>query len=180
MSLNSRKDEDILNDLHSAQGRLNSSEIIDLETEIKKTDKKKQMDNTEESKTDLENEIKIQGLKEQIQTQKGTTTIEEVQKNLFAVINTADQNDERQERFKDFLEFREIKEEDYPIIAELYTYPNDKFIRSFHNAFNFEKERSGKMIVSMIEEYKDDPKSRRFLSYSCRFLKNMIGLPRII
>jgi len=35
MSLNSRKNEDILNDLHSAEGRHNSSEIINLETEIK-------------------------------------------------------------------------------------------------------------------------------------------------
>ena len=41
MSLNSRKDEDILNDLHSAQGRLNSSEIIDLETELKTNEMKK-------------------------------------------------------------------------------------------------------------------------------------------
>lgn len=43
MSLNSRKDEDILNDLHSAQGRLNSSEIIDLETELKTNEMKEKI-----------------------------------------------------------------------------------------------------------------------------------------
>jgi len=97
--------------------------------------------------------------------------IEKIQKDLFTVVDTTEQNNERQERFNDFLEFREIKEEDYPIIAELYTYPNDKFIRSFHNSLFFEKERSGKMIQSMIEEYKDDPKSKKFFELFLSFFE---------
>lgn len=89
-------------------------------------------------------------------TQLDTSTREEIQKNLFSLLTTTDQRDERQRDFKDFIEDRDIQEEDYPIIAELYTYPNDKFIRAFHNSLSFEKERSGKMMQSMIEDNKDD------------------------
>ena len=35
--------------------------------------------------------------------------IEKIQKDLFTVVDTTEQNNERQERFNDFLEFREIK-----------------------------------------------------------------------
>lgn len=155
-SLNRRKDEEILNDLHSAEGRLNSSEIIDLETEIKTNEMKEKI-----HKTNMEEEM----------NELKKSFIEEVQKNLFVTPNTTEQKNERQERFRDFLEFREIKEEDYPIIAELYMYPNDKFIRSFHNSLYFEKERSGKMIQSMIEDNKDDQKSKRFFELFLSFFE---------
>ena len=95
MTLNTRKDEDILNDLHSAEGRLDSSEIIDLKTKLETNKMKKEI-----QKTTTEDEL----------DEVKKSFMEEVQKNLFAETETADKKNERQERFKDFLEFRKIQE----------------------------------------------------------------------
>lgn len=67
MSLNRRKDEDILNDLHSAEGRLNSSEIIDLKTELETNEMKEKihranMEN-ETAEVDKEQSAKMEELK---------------------------------------------------------------------------------------------------------------------
>lgn len=70
MSLNRRKDDDILNDLHSAQGRLNSSEIIDLKTELETNEMKEKihranMEN-ETAEVDKEQSAKIDELKKML------------------------------------------------------------------------------------------------------------------
>jgi hypothetical protein len=70
MSLNRRKDEDILNDLHSAEGRHNSSEIIDLEKEIKTNEIKEKVHyaniKKENAEVDKEQSTKIDELKKML------------------------------------------------------------------------------------------------------------------
>jgi hypothetical protein len=70
MTLNRRKDEDILNDLHSAEGRLNSSEIRNLETEIEINNMKEKIHKTnmekETAEVDKEQNIKINELKKSL------------------------------------------------------------------------------------------------------------------
>ena len=65
-----RKDEDILNDLHSAQGRLNFSEIKDLETELKNNAIQKKMHalnmRQETEEVNQEKHIQIEELKESL------------------------------------------------------------------------------------------------------------------
>jgi len=167
MSLNRRKNEDILNDLHSAQGRLNSSEIIDLkaELEINNMKKKIQKTNIEEQPENISKDqnTEINEFKKLL--------IENIQKNLFTMQDEPDKKNERKERFEDFLEFRKIKEEDYHIIAELYTYPNNIFIRSFHNTFYSEKEKSDQTILSMIEEHENNEKTKRFFELFLLFFE---------
>jgi len=83
-----------------------------------------------------------------------TNLIEKNHQHLLDILNDEERGNEWKNRFKDFVDFRKIQLEDMPIIAELYSYPNDIFVRNFHNTFDFDKERSGKTIETMIEESK--------------------------
>jgi len=99
--------------------------------------------------------------------------IEEIQKSLFAIIENTDKNNERQERFKEFIEFREIKEEDYTIITELYTYPNDTFIKLFHNEIYYQKENLGNVLKEEIDNPSTDRKHKlkRFFELFLQFFE---------
>jgi len=101
-----------------------------------------------------------------------TIDLKAVQEKLFAPRDTADRGTERQRDFDFFLKSREIKEEDYPLIAELYTYPNDDFIRRFHNTINFEQEKfSANLERSMNSYVKDYPELKRFFELILQFSK---------
>lgn len=70
MSLNRRKDDDILNDLDSAQGRFNSSKIIDLKTELETNEMKEKIHRAnieyETTKIDKEQNQKIKELRKSL------------------------------------------------------------------------------------------------------------------
>lgn len=89
--------------------------------------------------------------------------LEEIQKNLFNGLDSTDKKDEWQRRFKSFIELRKIQEEDRPIVAELYTYPNDEFILWFHNGISFDQERFGENLRRSMPRYTQErPELKRF------------------
>jgi hypothetical protein len=99
-------------------------------------------------------------------------TREQIQKNLFAILDTPEeQKNDRQIRFEDFIQFRKIQEEDFSIIAELYTYPNNEFIRAFHNTFDFDQEKSGETIQRMLLENSSDEQKKRFFELFLLFFQ---------
>ena len=97
----------------------------------------------------------------------------EIQNDLFSILDDVDRNIERQSRFQDFIEFRKIKQEDYPIIAELYTYPNDLFITFFHNDIYDKKEKLLKTLIDLIDNVPADDtrKLKRFFELFLQFLE---------
>ena len=89
---------------------------------------------------------------------KSDPVVVEIQKKLSNILSSENVPNEREKRFKDFIEFRQIKEEDYPLIAELYTYPNRLFVLEFHNEIDHEKERLGEKLKIKIEKTIRDEK----------------------
>jgi hypothetical protein len=92
MSLNARKREDIENDLHSAQERLNSSEIIDLETELKINEMKEKIYRTNIEKETIEADKEQDAKRNELMKSLSQKTKTEIKKYLEDNIGTIDEN----------------------------------------------------------------------------------------
>jgi hypothetical protein len=69
-----------------------------------------------------------------------------------------------QKKFKDFIEFRKIKDEDFPLIEKMTTFPKELIIMELHNLFNMNHERSGEELERFIKNTTDEEKKDLYQS----------------
>lgn len=106
------------------------------------------------------------------QAHQESSQIAEIQKNLFGGMDSEERGTSWQMAFRDFITYRKIQEADYPIVAELYTYPNEEFISWFHNTINFQRENFGEDLkLSMPHYIKERPELKRFFELFLLFFE---------